>query len=402
MKEREERRPVIRIRYRHDRQALDPRGEPLPLGLADEHVGAKLGAYALGERVVRRFFPDGEPTRPIPRLDPDQRGFLLTELGMFLRQLGELQKAAECHTLVAGMASPGGELPVGALLHLSHDRLLQGSFHEAQRLAEQARALAGREREIERCAQLYLCAASTGLGDMDAARLALEQARRHRRDDLLLVTVRVDLNLRVGRPDRAAGVVRDHRQRIASQTFQEEHVACALLLAECALALGNLEEALKLLPVAELFIQRSSWRHAACRAHRLRARAALLRGEVAAAREEVAAAKQVAERQGFISLLIDLLVLEGELLLEERSADALVCAREARRLAENHAVKYRWGHADALDVWGRAVALLGERGFAKVLLEKSLGLRRELGNPERTARTEQALAALRGAEPGGG
>jgi hypothetical protein len=94
-------------------------------------------------------------------------------------------------------------------------------------------------------------------------------------------------------------------------------------------------------------------------------------------KRELTAAKQVAERHGFISLLIDLLVLEVEWLHPERPADAVGCAREARRLAENPPVKDKGGHADTLDMWGRAVARLGERGFADVLLERSLGLRRE-------------------------
>ncbi|WP_437587774.1 AAA family ATPase [Sorangium sp. So ce1000] len=363
--------------------------------LGYEHVGARLGAYAIGERVVRRFFPGGDPAQPIPRLDADQRGFLLTELGLFLRQLGELQKAADCHTLVAGMASRTGELPVGALLHLAHDRLLQGSFHEVQQLAEHARALAEDDREIERCSLLHLCAAHTGLGDMDRARLVLEEARHFRRDDLLLVSVRVDLNLRSGYAARAEHIAREHRQRIAGQSFREEHVTCLLLLAECSLALGNAADALRLVAGAELFISRARWRHAACRVHRLRARAEALSGDARAARGELAAAQQIAERHGFLSLLVDLLVLDGELCLEGNPAAALRCAREARRLAENHAVKYKWGHGDALDLWGRAAARLGERGFAEMQLVKAQQIRRELGNPERVARTEEALAALR-------
>ncbi|WP_437753887.1 AAA family ATPase [Sorangium sp. So ce1389] len=363
--------------------------------LGYEHIGARLGAYAVGERVVRRFFPGGDPAQPIPRLDADQRGYLLTELGLFLRQLGELQKAADCHALVAGMASRTGELPVGALLHLAHDRLLQGSFHEVQRLAEHARALAEGDCEIKRCALLYLCAAHTGLGDMDRARLVLEEARRFRRDDLLLVMVRVDLNLRSGKAERAERIAREHRRRIAGQSFREEHVTCMLLLAESALALGNAADALRMVAGAELFISRAGWRQAACRVHRLRARAEALRGDARASLRELAAAQQIAERHGFISLLVDLLVLEGELSLEADPAASLRCAREARRLAENHAVKYKWGHGDALDLWGRAAARLGERGFAEMQLVKALQIRRELGNPERTALTEEALAALR-------
>ncbi|XXX74824.1 ATP-binding protein [Sorangium sp. So ce134] len=373
--------------------------------LGYEHVGARLGAYAIGERVVRRFFPGGDPAQPIPRLDADQRGYLLTELGLFLRQLGELQKAADCHELVSRMASSTGELPVGALLHLAHDRLLQGSFNEVQRHAEHARALAGRGRdaergrEIERCALLYLCAAHIGLGDMDRARLVLEEARGFRQNDLLLVMVRVELNLRAGKAERAEAIARDHRRRIAGQSFREEHVTCMLLQAECALALGDPADALQRVAGAELFIARAGWRHAACRVHRLRARAEALRGEAAAARRELAAARQIAERHGFISLLVDLLVLEGELSLEEDPSAALRCAHEARRLAENHAVKYKWGHGDALDLWGRAAARLGERGFAEMQLGKALQIRRELGHPERTARTEEALAEVRASAP---
>ncbi|WP_437480853.1 hypothetical protein WME75_36420 [Sorangium sp. So ce1014] len=62
-------------------------------------------------------------------------------------------------------------------------------------------------------------------------------------------------------------------------------------------------------------------------------------------------------------------------------------------------MKYKWGHGDALDLWGRAAARLGERRFAEMQLGKALQIRRELGNPERTARTEEALAALQASAP---
>ncbi|WP_437480856.1 hypothetical protein WME75_36425 [Sorangium sp. So ce1014] len=112
----------------------------------------------------------------------------------------------------------------------------------------------------------------------------LEEVCGFRHDDLLLAMVRVELNLRAGKAERAEDIARKHRRRIAGQSFREEHVTFLLLLAECALALGNADNALRMVAGAELFISRAGWRHAACRVHRLRARAEALRGEALAAR----------------------------------------------------------------------------------------------------------------------
>src|ERR1700750_3333653 len=126
------------------------------------------------------------------------------------------------------MTVPGGDMPVGALLHLAHDRLLQGMFGEVRLFAEQARQRAGEDRQVERCAQIYLCTALTCLGDLVRARSALEAARGFGESDLLLVMVRVDLNLRVGKPERAMTIARELRQQIATRSFSEDQVACDL------------------------------------------------------------------------------------------------------------------------------------------------------------------------------
>ncbi|WP_438015683.1 hypothetical protein WMF18_33135 [Sorangium sp. So ce315] len=71
-----------------------------------------------------------------------------------------------------------------------------------------------------------------------------------------------------------------------------------LLLAESALALGNAADALRMAAGAELFISRAGWRQAACRVHRLRARAEALRGD---ARAALAALRATAPRRGLAS-----------------------------------------------------------------------------------------------------
>ncbi|WP_437925592.1 hypothetical protein WMF37_42130 [Sorangium sp. So ce291] len=57
-------------------------------------------------------------------------------------------------------------------------------------------------------------------------------------------------------------------------------------------------------------LSRAGWRHDACRVHRLRARAEALRGDSRASLRELAAGQHIAERHGFMVLLVDLLVLD--------------------------------------------------------------------------------------------
>ena len=59
-----------------------------------EHFGKKLGAYSRGERILREFVSKEDPTSLPMGLPEFEQGYFFNERALFLRSLGELDKAA--------------------------------------------------------------------------------------------------------------------------------------------------------------------------------------------------------------------------------------------------------------------------------------------------------------------
>jgi hypothetical protein len=91
---------------------------------------------------------------------------------------------------------------------------------------------------------------------------------------------------------------------------------------------------------------------------------------------------------------VELLCEQAELFLTRKDAvQAEPAAREALRLASHADCQFVWGAAEAGHVLGRALAVQQRVPEARAILDKTLGLRRRLGDP-RAALTERLLGQL--------
>jgi len=112
-----------------------------------EHFGKRLGAYTRGERILREFVSKEDPVDLPMGLPEFEQGYFFTERALFLRSLGELDKAAyyfeQSGRIAKKMREKGG--PWGnlvnacvALTNLSETLLLQGRLGKAIEASKRA------------------------------------------------------------------------------------------------------------------------------------------------------------------------------------------------------------------------------------------------------------------------
>jgi hypothetical protein len=132
-----------------------------------------------------------------------------------------------------------------------------------------------------------------------------------------------------------------------------------------------------------------------CQWHLIRARAARDVGDHAFARTAVEEGLHLARRCGLGLYHIELLCEEAELSLADgNGAAAERAARDAHKRASAADCQFRWGSAAAGHLLGQALAALGNDQDACHVLEDTLDLRRQLGDPK-AGHTERLLHRVR-------
>jgi tetratricopeptide (TPR) repeat protein len=302
------------------------------------HLAWKLGEMARGLRILRGFKPC-----------PDRWA-----LGWYLRALGELKEAYQQNPLPCFRADI---------------RLLQGRLPQVAVEGDQTRTAVA----------AFLMGQTTDLPP----------------DCLGGVIPRDQVLLYLGRPDRAwrSGVLEPFYEDIG---WEGDRARCQLLLAEVARQQGDVGRDRPSLEAATRWILHSGSVEHLCLLHLVQARASRDAGDTETAQRAVAEGLHIARQCGLGLYHIELLCEQAELLLARADAPAAESfAGEALWRASATDCQFRWGEAEARHLLAQALAAQGSFDEARTLFEKTLALRRQIGDP-RAARTKQALALLPG------
>jgi hypothetical protein len=300
------------------------------------HLAWKLGEMGRGLRILRGFEPC-----------PDRWA-----LAWFLRALGEFEEAYRCN-----------ELP----FFRADIRLLQGRLPQVAAEGEATRtAIAA-----------FLMGQTSALPSQP---LSCPIPR-----DQLLVYL---------------GRFHQIRQSAALEEFYHEigwegdRARCQLVLAESAGRQGNPVFCRNHLELAAKWILHSGSVEHLCFMHLVRARLERACEAWETAQGALGEGLHLARHRGLGLYLVELLCEQAELFLARKDAvQAEPAAREALRLASHADCQFVWGAAEAGHVLGRALAVQQRVPEARAILDKTLGLRRRLGDP-RAALTERLLAQL--------
>jgi hypothetical protein len=297
------------------------------------HLGWKLGEMARGLRVLRGFreCPDG------------------SSLGWFLRALGELDHAYDANHLPYFRADI---------------RLLQGRLPEVAAEGDSVRAA--------------------------TAWFLRGQATDRLPPDVMGLTVpRIQLLLIAGRL-RDAGELPRLDGLYKQIGWEGDRARIQLLRAEVARRQTMRQECQRLLDAASQWILRSGSVEHLCLWHLVRARAARDADALTTARSAVDEGIHMARHCGLGLYHVLLLNARAEILLPTDAGSAEHSAREAQQLASAASCEFAWGASEAGHLLGQSLAAQSRLAEARAVLEATLALRLEMGDP----RAEETRALL--------
>jgi tetratricopeptide (TPR) repeat protein len=176
--------------------------------------------------------------------------------------------------------------------------------------------------------------------------------------------------------------------------WEGDRARCQLVLAEAAGRQGNHVFCRNHLELATKWILHSGSVEHLCFMHLVRARLERACEAWETAQGALSEGLHLARHRGLGLYLVELLCEQAELFLARKDAvQAEPAAREALRLASQADCQFVWGAAEAGHGLGRALAVQQRIPEARAILDKTLGLRRRLGDP-RAALTERLLGQL--------
>jgi hypothetical protein len=302
------------------------------------HLAWKLGEMARGLRILREFDPC-----------PDRWA-----LGWFLRALGELAEAYEQNDLSFFRADLC---------------LLQGYLPRVAAQGDDPRTSVA----------AFLMGKTSSLPP----------------PVLSCAVPRVQILLYLGRLDQA------RQSAPLDRLFQEigwegDRARCQLLLAEVARRQNDTTQCRHGLETASRWVLHSGSIEHLCLWHLVTARACRSGADFAGARRALDEGLHLARRCGLGLYQVELLCEQAEVFLaRDEAAAAEAVAREALRMASAADCQFAWGAAAAGHVVGQALAAQRRTKEARAVLQKTLDLRRRIGDPQAEA-TERCLAELAG------
>ena len=312
------------------------------------HLGWDLEEYARGERIVRRLV---EVTAGRAAFLQGKKGRLVTELALFLGDLGRLEEAIRWlkDNVQSKRWRDEPEELIVALQNLAHAQLLAGLLPAAEASARESLALS--EEVYEGHNRLNACALLTAIleamGQPSAALAAFAMSRHGSGPDDVYSSLSdlaiQQLLLRLGRLKevRLLGLGRHGG-------YSEVRNRSYLARAEKARWLRRRFEAVQLLGWVHTWVFQSGHAELLLGSRLLQARLLWELGDRAAARAEGEEGLRAATTFSFNLYVIDFLVFLGNAALEDNDPDrAHILGSKALAKAEDLSCKYFWGQLDA-------------------------------------------------------
>lgn len=376
------------------------------------HLGAKLGEFTRGARILAGFAVDGEPLRVTDRLPASERAALLSDWGHFAKDLGDLDTARSCHreALSAYQRLREPKNLLGCHVNLADIEARGGRLKSARMHAEEAAALrniatiAARVEPME-TANWALRTASLAilgelhhmLGDGVSAKRYFDQAvdATGGMPEPIMHRLRAEWLRDLGRIREARSSVQLSLVVNERNRWMRDVARCRVLLGELALP-EDLPAAREHLAAARDWCERTGDVSATLDARLLAAAIARLAGDLVSAQAEVAAGLLLADGCGLVIDQIRLRIEQSRIQVDAGDGRAaLAAARRALDLSTDEDCGYVWGEADALHWAGCAHLALGEKEPAMARLEAAVKVREAIGHPG-AEETRRILAGASG------
>jgi tetratricopeptide (TPR) repeat protein len=377
------------------------------------HLGAKLGEFTRGARILAGFAAEGNPVSEVPQLQPSEKAALMSDWGHFAKDLGDLRTAGLCHrealSVYQMLREPKNLL--GCYVNLADIEARMGLLRSARTHAEEATSLVSAAAisfriepiEAAKWALLTTSLAMAGkvhhmIGDSAAAKRCFNQAvdATGGMPEPILHRLRAEWLRDLGRVGEARASVQMSLAANERHGWMRDVARCRVLLGELSIA-KDLGSAREYLAAARSWCERTGDVTATLDALLLAAAIARSAGDLTSAHTEVEAGLLLAEACEFVIQQVRFHIEKAQIHLHVGEArPALRDAERALELAVGENCGYAWGEADALHLAGCAHLELGELDQARHRLESAGELRRRLGDP-RLDETVKALAKIAGA-----
>lgn len=346
------------------------------------HLSRFLGDNSRGLRIVSFFSHDGTVGGLDPALDDQERWDLLTDWGLYAKNLGDLATARRAFELALPTSSAWRNATT--LENLTNVALLEGRFPDGKETAQQAWDVSG-----NLTSGAYVARALANLGDVLGAaewfsKQPLPPGEGMWEAEFELMRGNVVLARTLALTQREA--LNDHSDRRFVALY-DALLGRLALPAECP-------EAKFLLGRSRSFGRQSGEIQVQLRCYHLAAEIARTEAAHDLARSEAEAGILLADTHGYGHHAIELRLALARIHLDaDDAAAALKRAREALERSCHPECQYAWGEADAQHLCGVAHARLGDVPEARRHLTAALARRSRLTHPG-TAETRAELDRL--------
>jgi tetratricopeptide (TPR) repeat protein len=361
-----------------------------------ENLGWVLGENTRGLRLLERFVPGDRFTSLDSHLSLHDRAALISSLGLFAMNLGDLSRARQTftHCQLLYVTVPDGLNESRVCMDLADVELLTGRFKEALRHSDRGHLLAvdAKHNEQTLFVQGYRAMSRFALGAIPDAISDFQSATQLAGRALwgTIGTFEAESKLLLGDGPGAVSQTRSNLEHGRWGRYQRDICLSDALLARLLLK-DDPAGAAQHLQDARAFAERSAvvdfqlrCFHSACELQRHL-------GDYKQSIAEADAGIILADNCGFGKFSIDLrLALAETYIAVGDGQKALQNARKALDLSEAPECQYAWGKADGLHFCGLAHLRLGEKELARQRLSAALELREKLGH----GRIEETRRAL--------
>ena len=361
-------------------------------GLGNYDNLALSGENGRGLRILERFVPRDEFTGFELHLSVRERSYLVNDLGIYARILGDLDRARRAFTYSRQLYPESAKA-----INLADVEILAGRFKQALDYSERAVSLAteAKNRFHTTASLAYRAIARFALGDTTAAADDFRRATESEGQPLYSTRGIQEAECKLLRGDRSAALSESlaSRATAARDKWSDDLCLSNALLARLLLP-GSPGQAADHLQEARDFASRSGAVELQLRCFHAACELQLHLADYPQAIAEAEAGINLADTCGFGKFSIELRIVLAETLLAAGDfRKALQNARKALDLSLAPDCQYAWGQADGLHFCGAAHQRLGEIELARQRLTAALELRERLGHG-RIEETRRELARL--------
>jgi hypothetical protein len=309
--------------------------------------------YRLGDRATAAFMKSGDARRLIEGLSAQQEGNILSDRGVVLHGMGELDEAIRLQELSRERDWQNSRDLAWDDFRLASIHVSRGALRKARDIFSDLCGRADLSVDYNLALLTYsrYAEASTLAGDVNEARGLLERAGQIQRGGLKRLhgapaLVYAEFLLRQGKLTEARPVIICNLKYCRGKKRDGDVLICLLHLAQIAMGAMRCDRALVNAQRVRRASEIKGWQEVLCRSFLVAGRALRVAGRDLDARSELVRGLKVAERHGFALLEADLQLELGEIMKTDAKASK---DYGGKALAIAEQCGYEWAARSARD-----------------------------------------------------